>query len=87
MVVIVTSSTLHAGHRSSSNPGGQYASQFSGAPKSSACGARVIARAWVDSAYKKRLLADGHHDCEFGFSDARAKTWWCSRTRSIQEVS
>jgi nitrile hydratase subunit alpha len=34
-------------------------------------GARVIARAWVDSAYKKRLLADATTAiAEFGFTDA-----------------
>ena len=46
-------------------------------------GARVVARAWVDPAYKQRLLADAHQrrSPSSASSAARASTWWWSRTR------
>ncbi len=45
-------------------------------------GALVVAKAWSDPAYKKRLLEDGTAAiAELGYSAFRAKTWWWSRIR------
>ena len=45
-------------------------------------GAKVVARAWVDPAYKQRLLADAHRRDRRArlHPAARARTWWWSRT-------
>ena len=44
-------------------------------------GAKVVARAWTDPAYKERLLADGTAAiAELGFRGPRASTWSSSRT-------
>ena len=46
-------------------------------------GARVVARAWTDPAYKQRLLADGTAAiAELGYSGEQgARHPWSSRTR------
>ena len=44
-------------------------------------GARVVARAWVDPAYKERLLADASAAiAEFGFFGRQGEDMVCSRT-------
>ena len=45
-------------------------------------GARVVARAWVDSAYKQRLLADPTARSQsWATAASRVSTWSSSRTR------
>ena len=45
-------------------------------------GARVVARAWTDPAYRQRLRDDATAAiAELGYSGSRASTWWSSRTR------
>ena len=47
-------------------------------------GARVVARAWTDPDYKRRLLADGSKAiAELGYSGVQAKIWWSSRTPTM----
>ena len=44
-------------------------------------GAKVVARAWMDPRYKKRLLEDGTTRSPSSASGVpRATTWWSSRT-------
>ena len=44
-------------------------------------GAKVVARAWVDPAYRPRLLTDGTAAiAELGFGARKATTWWYWRT-------
>jgi len=43
-------------------------------------GARVIARAWADPAYKQRLLANADAAiAELGYGGMQGDTWWWSR--------
>jgi nitrile hydratase len=50
-------------------------------------GARVIARAWVDSDFKKRLLADGNAAlAEFGVDAGGAKMTVVENTDAVQNV-
>src|SRR5260370_37169375 len=44
-------------------------------------GARVVAHAWADSAYKQRLLTNADAAiAELGYGGLQASTWWWSRT-------
>src|SRR6267378_2410144 len=45
-------------------------------------GARVVARAWCDPGFRRRLLEDATAAiAAMGFAGRRANTWWRSRTR------
>jgi len=51
-------------------------------------GARVVARAWVDAAYKKRLLTDDTRPLpNSALAEGRASTWWWSRIRRPSTTS
>jgi hypothetical protein len=57
-------------------------------------GARVVARAWVDPAYKQRLLADGRAALKEWFlagRRARTRSWWrirhgCTISSSVRSA-